>query len=81
MHNEQLFAELNTLFRKVFPGLTAYVGPGTTARDIRGWDSLTHMLLIREVEKHYGISFSFQEARSFRTVGDLAAAITAHLTC
>lgn len=78
---EQILEELNVLFRKVFsdPGLAVHAG--TSAPDVRGWNSLSHMLLIREVERFYGIAFSYSEVRSLRTVGDLAAVILAHLSC
>jgi acyl carrier protein len=77
---EKIKQDLSRIFSLVF-GEAVPVDEGTTARDIRQWNSLNHIRLISEVEKFYGIGFSFQEARSFRTVGDLINAIIAHTSC
>ena len=47
----------------------------TTAHDVDGWDSLTNMLLISEVEKAFGVRFNFREIVKMKNVGDLCAAI------
>ena len=47
----------------------------TTANDVEGWDSLTNMLLISEIEKTFQLHFSFREIVRLKNVGDLCAAI------
>ena len=66
---------LNAVFRKVFRNPDLSVTGNTTAADIPRWDSLTHMHLVAEVEKHFGIVITFDEAGSFANVGELAALI------
>lgn len=41
--------------------------------DIRGWDSLAHVLIIGELESQLGISIPLEEAIEIVTVGDLLA--------
>ena len=64
-------AELQEVFRKVFENNTISITEQTTANDINGWDSLTHMTLINEIEQHFKIELSFNEVSSFNTVGDM----------
>ena len=47
----------------------------TSADDIEGWDSLSHLRLVTQVEVHYGIRFSTAEVASFTNVGDMARTI------
>jgi acyl carrier protein len=42
-----------------------------SATDTDGWDSLTHMMIVSEVEKTYGIAFKLKELNKMRNVGDL----------
>ncbi len=41
--------------------------------DIRGWDSLAHVLIIGELESQLGISIPLEEAIEIVTVEDLLA--------
>jgi acyl carrier protein len=71
--------DLSLIFQRVFENLTIEISEVTTANDIENWDSLTNMLLILEIEKHFKIKFSFKEVRTFKNVGDLMASIEQHV--
>ena len=49
----------------------------STARDVQGWDSLTHVQIIIAVENEYGFQFSFSEAAQLENVGQFLDAIHA----
>ncbi len=66
---------LTTIFRQVFDDDTITINPSTTANDIDGWDSLSHVNLIVAVETKFNIRFSQKELLSFKNVGHLAASI------
>ena len=72
---DQILVELNAIFRTVFNDQSLNISHSTTADDISGWDSLTHMTLIAEVEKHFGCEFSFSEVMNFENIGDMIKAI------
>lgn len=55
---------------------TLVVELSTTANDINAWDSLNHMSLISEVEKHFKIQFEFFEIMDFENIGELVESIT-----
>lgn len=42
----------------------------TTAYDIEGWDSLSHMCIIVEVENEFKITFQFSEIANLKNIGD-----------
>ena len=42
-----------------------------SASDVHEWDSLTHMLLIVEVENKFGIKFKLKDLNRMRNVGDM----------
>jgi acyl carrier protein len=73
MEEPQVYARLADVFDedsiKLFPELSA--------KDVDGWDSLTHIRLILTIEKAFKIKFSTSEIGKLENVGDLVALIKA----
>jgi acyl carrier protein len=59
------------VFREVFDDDTLVVKDETTAQDVPGWDSLTHVSLIVAVESEFGVRFSSGEINGLKNVGEL----------
>lgn len=72
-------AGLTTVFREVFENDSIQLSRATTAADIGGWDSLTHIELIVAVERHFGIQFKSLDLKKLDSVGDLVDIIKAKL--
>jgi acyl carrier protein len=53
----------------------AQLSPATTAKDIHGWDSLKHILIIVEVESAFDIRLAAVDLEGIRCVGDLVATV------
>ena len=53
--------------------------PGTTANDVKGWDSLSHIQLVVAIEKHFKIRFNFAELQKFKNVGQMCDNIATKL--
>lgn len=51
----------------------------TIASDIKGWDSLSHVSLILEIEEKYNLEFSALDISSLRNVGDFFEVINKKL--
>lgn len=49
--------------------------PETTADQVPGWDSLSHVRILAAVEREYGVRFSTMEVLRLNAVGDLQALI------
>jgi acyl carrier protein len=67
--------KLNPIFREVFENDSINITPQTTANDVEGWDSLSHVTLILAIETEFKIRFTQKELMTFRNVGDLMAFI------
>ncbi len=70
---------LTEVFRQVFDNPEITLTPQTTADDVEGWDSLSHINLIMAVENRFNIRFKQKEVLGFRNVGDLAACVESKL--
>jgi acyl carrier protein len=45
------------------------------AKDVEGWDSLSHMVIITEVEKFFKIQFKLKELNKLTNMGNLISLI------
>ena len=70
---------LNDVFKKVFDNEFLKISRETTADNVDGWDSMTHILLISTIEEKFSIEFSHKEVVRFKTVGDLLDSINLKL--
>lgn len=74
---DPIYRELQSIFESVFGKNIPSVAESMTAKDIKRWDSLTHLNLILAIEEHFGLRFKASDIRGFRTVGDVAAMLKA----
>lgn len=71
---------LHQVFRMVFDDDSIRIRPEMTARDVDGWDSLSHVNLITAIEAKFAIRFSQKELLKQRNVGQLIADIDRKLS-
>ena len=71
MTRQEIFEKLNQVFSDVFDEEITVIDE-TTASDIEGWDSLTHITLISEVEETFGVKFSMKDVLGMKNVGEMA---------
>jgi acyl carrier protein len=77
MDEPQIYARLAEIFQDVFDEDLIEVTPELSAKDVDGWDSLTHIRLMLTVEKAFKIKFSTSEIGKLENVGDLVTLIKA----
>ncbi len=58
-------------FRVERASITAH----TTAMEVSGWDSMTHTLLLIQIEKEFGVRLDEAEGFQAANVGELAAVV------
>jgi acyl carrier protein len=68
---------LNEVFQDVFEDDEIQITPETTAKDVDGWDSVTHVELVINVEKAFGVRFTSSELGDMKNVGDMLALLDA----
>ena len=77
MDEPQIYDRLAEILQDVFDDESIEVTPQLTAKDVDGWDSLTHIRLILTVEKAFKIKFTTSEIGKLENVGDLVKLIKA----
>lgn len=58
-------------FQKVLGHNNFELEDETTAHDIDGWESITHMMIITEIENIFDIKFKLMDLMNMNNVGDL----------
>ena len=77
MDKIELLTELNEIFIEVIDDENIKLTPATTAPEVDGWDSLTHIQLVVAIEKKFKIRFSAKEIQSWKNVSELMESIDA----
>ncbi len=72
---QEILMCIQQVVREILKNDSIVLDYGTTSSDVKGWDSLTHMLIMAEVEKRYGIRISFRELMKVGNVGDLVSMV------
>ena len=75
----EILAQLTALMQDVFDEPGIKVGMETTAKDIDEWNSISHIQLVVEIERHYKIKFKSLEIQSWQNVGDIVKSIESRL--
>ena len=66
-----IIAQLTEIFIDVLDVEEIELNRETTAHDIDEWDSLSHIMLIVAIEKHFKIKFTSREIQSWKNVGEM----------
>jgi len=72
---DAIYDKLTAVFRDVLDDDALELTPGLTAKDVPGWDSLSHIRLMLSVERAFNIKLSASEIGKLKTVGDLVELI------
>ncbi|ABF39419.1 putative acyl carrier protein [Candidatus Koribacter versatilis Ellin345] len=75
MDEVQIYARLTDIFHDVFDDESIVVKPELSAKDMEGWDSLTHIRLMLTVEKAFKMKLSTAEIGRLENVGALVELI------
>lgn len=71
MTRQEIIEGLTLIFRDVFKDANLQLTESMTANDVERWDSLTHMLMINEVEKKFEVKFKLKDLNKMKNVGNL----------
>jgi acyl carrier protein len=77
LKREDVVNRLNILFRDIFDDDHISIADHTTAADVEGWDSLTHITLVLNVEREFRIKMTAAEVGSLKNVGQMIDLIVA----
>lgn len=71
MTRNEILSEIKKILISVLNHENFEMNESLTATDVDGWDSLTHMMIISEVEKRFSITFKLKELNKMRHMGDM----------
>jgi acyl carrier protein len=71
MEKSEITKKLTLIFRDVFNDSSLEINEEMTVNDVDDWNSLTHMLMILDVEEAFGIKFKLKDLNIIRKVGDI----------
>jgi acyl carrier protein len=77
MDRSEILKTVQDIFRDILDDEEIVLEDSTTADDVEGWDSLTHIQLIVAIEKQFKIKFTSKEILSWRNVGEMLDSIAA----
>lgn len=75
MTRDEILDGLTTVFREIFEDEEIVLSDAFSAHDYEAWDSLNHITLIMQTEKHFAVKFSHAELAGLNNVGDLIGLI------
>jgi len=76
----EILEQLTEVFQMVFEDDEIEIDRHTTANDIDGWDSMSHMTLLMAIEEDFEIEFEEWEVIDLSDVGELIDLITEKLS-
>ncbi len=79
MERSEIMKKVNDIFIDVLDNEDIVITYSTTSQDIEEWDSLSHIQLIVDIEKVFGIKFYSYEISSWIDVGELVDCIAKKL--
>lgn len=75
MERSEILKRVQEIFREELEQEDLILNDETTADDVEGWDSLSHIQLVAAMEDNFGIEFKSREILSWDNVGDLIDSI------
>ena len=75
MDKQQILKEITDIFKDTLDDEEVTLTFDTIATDVDGWDSLSHVMLVVAIEKHFKIRFTSKEIQSWKNVGEMVDCI------
>lgn len=79
MERTEVYKQIQAIFEDILDEEVITLTDATTADDVEGWDSLTHIQLVVAIEKHFKVKFKSKEILSWKNVGEMVDCIATKL--
>lgn len=76
MERKEILSEINEIFIDTLDNEELIIEEKTQAKDVDDWDSLTHIMLVVAIEKHFKVKFTSKEIQSWNDVGEMINCIS-----
>ena len=75
MTRDEISTRLTAVFRDVFEDNSIVIHDGMTTKDVKKWDSVSHIDMICRVEEVFEIRLTTRQVAGLKTVGELLSLI------
>ena len=79
MERNEIIAQVKQILKTALNHENFEMSETLSAADVDGWDSLSHMIIISEVEKQFSITFKLKELNKMKNMGDMLDLIASKL--
>lgn len=79
MNRTEVFEKIKDICKDVFEDDSLVLCEASTAKDVEGWDSLTHLSLVNELEETFDVAFTLDEITGSKNLGELLNALMRHI--
>jgi acyl carrier protein len=79
MDKQIIIEKIKTILQHVLKHDRFEIHDELTAQMVEGWDSLTHMVIITEIEKTFTVQFKLKEINKLKNMGNLIELIQSKL--
>ncbi len=79
MDRTSLLSDIQDIMRNILDEEGIILTETTTAGDLEGWDSLTHIQLVLAIEKHFNIRFDTKEILLWKDIGEMLNAVSSKI--
>lgn len=76
---KDILGELQPIFQDILDEPTLRIERKSNAQNVAGWDSLSHVNLVTEVQRHFGVKFALGELSELKDVGEMVDLIAKKL--
>ena len=80
MERSQIVEHIKIILERVLKHNRFDIHEELTASMVDGWDSLTHMVIITEIEKFFSVQFKLKEINRLKNMGNLIELIQSKLS-
>ena len=75
MEREQIVEKIKNVISSVLKHDNFIITDDLRAEEVDGWDSLSHMVIITEIEDSFGVRFKLKELNKLQNMGNLISLI------
>ena len=79
MERSDIILNLKRILSEILEHSNFEIVDELTAKNVDGWDSLSHMMIITQIEKDFGIKFKLRDLNKLNNVGALIDVIQSKL--
>ena len=79
MERNEILMQIQEIFREILDDNDINLTEEISSNDIEDWDSLTHIMIILDIEKKFRLKFSSSEILNWKNIGAMIDSIALKL--